>query len=638
MKNNLKFIRRRIRIINFIILLALIVFLNSVSFAWIFPEHRDITFIAIQNLSPEYRTILDSLWAEARAGYESRLSEAVTDATQSLKPAHLDYATWPAIAGDHSCSARNMLHNILDTDWILKVADVTAQLKIDLAGSKSRHDHINAFRDADVNLQRVDPEYATRAGSNNVHFLLARPEPNIGVKEYLISCLKAGAELNALGAYTWYHISALYKASGYSQERLSDKQRSELILSALADEAFALHFLEDAFASGHTAGTWGNAAQRKGTHDYYNERGLEITTWDGKRRILTGDAYMRPEGAEFAAISVRLSIEQLLDAASGKSTFNYEYDNNLIEALPDSFNVCKNIYMPKRVVDPNIIDPCAKILVTTPIPGLATGLGELPRFRSELGLFIGANASMHGNTVNGGFGVNQNRPGATAGIDAGIRLGIGLEGVMHGGGDGLVFLDFGWRQDGSSTMKFGNSPVLQDAGQFSAAIPGREAFTFRIRMPFYIVPFDLLITSPIFFIAPETYASMAVTAGLGGLIPWQAGIETGIGRFQFILGREMGVALYGRGDVKDALLISLDDASTALVNFRSTQLDFPIVEYRPFRTFASDQSSSLVLQMNFGVDIPHNEIVKLPQNIDTPELRPVWYLGLRAAFDWRYYF
>ena len=187
-------------------------------------------------------------------------------------------------------------------------------------------------------------------------------------------------------------------------------------------------------------------------------------------------------------------------------------------------------------------------------------------------------------------------------------------------------------------MKFGNSPVLQDAGQFSAAIPGREAFTFRIRMPFYIVPFDLLITSPIFFIAPETYASMAVTAGLGGLIPWQAGIETGIGRFQFILGREMGVALYGRGDVKDALLISLDDASTALVNFRSTQLDFPIVEYRPFRTFASDQSSSLVLQMNFGVDIPHNEIVKLPQNIDTPELRPVWYLGLRAAFDWRYYF
>lgn len=622
---------------KYFFLCSFLLLINISTYGWIFPEHRDITFIAIQKLTPDYRKILDTLWSEARVGFENRLNAAVIDATQSLKPAHLDYATWPAVAGDHSCSARNMLHNILDTDWILKVADVTAQLKIDLANSKSRHDHINAFRDADVNLQRVDPEYATRAGSNNVHFLLARPKPDIEVKEYLLSCLRAGAELNALGTYTWYHISALYKASKYFKENLSDKERSALILSALADEAFALHFLEDSFAAGHTAGTWGNAAQRKGTHDYYNERGLEITTWDGKRRILTGDAYMREADAEFAAIPVSTSLEQLLDVASGKLTFDYTYGNELTETLPDSFNVCKNIYMPKREVDPDIISPCAKILVTTPIPGLATGLGELPRFRAELGLFIGAVASMHGNTVSGGFGGNQSRPGAVGGIDAGIRLGIGLEGVMHGGGDGLVFLDFGWRQDGASSMKFGDSPILQEAGQFSAAIPGREAFTFRLRMPFYIVPFDLLITSPIFFIAPETYASMAVTAGLGGLIPWQAGIETGIGRFQFILGRETGVTLYGRGKVVDALLIPLDDGTTGLINFRSTQLEFPILEYRPFRTFATDQSSSLVLQLDLGVDIPHNETVQLPEGIDTPELRPVWYIGLRSAFDWRYY-
>ena len=128
------------------------------------------------------------------------------------------------------------------------------------------------------------------------------------------------------------------------------------------------------------------------------------------------------------------------------------------------------------------------------------------------------------------------------------------------------------------------------------------------------------------------------TAGLGGLIPWQAGIETGIGRFQFILGREVGLTLYGRGKRKDAILVPIDDNETALVNLKSTQLDFPIVEYRPFRTFSLDQSSSLVLQMNFGIDIPHNESVVLPEGIETPKLRPVWYLGLRAAFDWRYYF
>ena len=36
-------------------------------------------------------------------------------------------------------------------------------------------------------------------------------------------------------------------------EKFAEEERSQLILSALADEAFALHFLEDIYASGHTA-------------------------------------------------------------------------------------------------------------------------------------------------------------------------------------------------------------------------------------------------------------------------------------------------------------------------------------------------------------------------------------------------
>lgn len=607
--------------------------------AWIYPEHRDIALLAIQNLSPEHRSVLDKLWAEARLGYEERLTVAVIDATQSIKPAQLDFASWPAISGDHSCSPENLLYNVLQTDWILKVADVAAQLKIDLSESEDRHDHVNALRDSDINLQKVDPEYATRAGSNNVHFLLARPEANIEVRDYLISCVKEGAELNALGAYAWFHISALYKASRYYKENLSEEERSALILSAFADEAFALHFLQDSFAAGHTAGTWGNASQRKGTHDYYNEKGLEVSTWDGRRIILTGDAWMREQDAEIAALPVRISIEQLLDAATGKKIFDYTYNNELIEALPDSFNVCKNNFMPKRKVDPEILGPCAKILVTTPIPGLATGLGELPRFRAELGMFIGAVSAIRGFGISGGFGTNQNTPGVVGGIDVAVRLGLGLEGVMHGGGDGLVFLDVGWRQDGSSSMKFGDSPVLEQGGQFTAAIPGREAYTFRLRMPFYIIPLDLLITAPVLLIAsPETFANMAVTAGLGGLIPWQAGIETGIGRFQFILGREIGVSIYSRWANKDAILVPIASDKTALLNYKSTQLEFPVVEYRPFRTFSLNQSSSLVIQLNFGIDIPHGETVVVPEGIETPELRPVWYIGLRTAFDWRSYF
>ena len=87
------------------------------------------------------------------------------------------------------------------SDWILAVADVAAQFKLDLsriaegagrqAGRSGHHAdprHPPATRErghpgrtgqcvarADIRLQRADPEYATRAGSNNAHFLLARP-------------------------------------------------------------------------------------------------------------------------------------------------------------------------------------------------------------------------------------------------------------------------------------------------------------------------------------------------------------------------------------------------------------------------------------------------------------------------------
>lgn len=620
------------------ILFLIILFVYTNSSAWIYPEHRDITLFAIQKLSLQNRSILDKLWFDARISYEARLTQTIIDTSQSIEPAQLDFASWPAISGDHSTSPENMLSNVLNTEWILKVADVAAQLKIDLANSQSRHEHINALRDSDIKLQRVDPQYATRAGSNNVHFLLARPDAHIEVREYLLACLKGGAELNSLGAYTWFHISALQKAAKYYKEILSEKERSALILSALADEAFALHFIQDSFASGHTAGTWGNAAQRKGTHDYYNEKGLEITTWEGQRAVLTGDAFMRKEDAETAGIAVQSSLVQLIDAATGKLIFDYEYNNVIVEASPDTFNVSKNNFMPIREIDPAIIDPCVNILVTTPLPGLATGLGEFPRFTAELGPFLGVVSAIRGGGISNGFGVNQNNPGVTGSIYAGLRVGLGLEGVMHGGGDGLVFLEFGWLQDAAASMQYGNSPKLVQGGQITSAIPGREGLNFRFRMPFWLVPLDLLIAAPIMLLVDaDAWTSMAVSAGLGGLIPWQAGIETMIGRFQFILGREIGLTLYGNGKIEDAILIPLENNKTALLNYKSTKLDFPVLEYRPFRTFSLDQSSSLVLQFNFGVDIPHSETVVAPEGIEVPELRPVWYVGMRAAFDWRYY-
>ena len=621
----------------YLLFTCLFILVNSNIHAWIYPEHRDIALLAIENLSPEYRSVLDQLWTEARKGYEERLTESVIDATQTTKPTQLDYASWPAISGDHSCSPEILLYSVLQTEWILEVADVAAELKINLAEAKDRSQLINALRDSDIKFQRVDPEYATRAGSNNVHFLLARPDVNTDAKTYSTECLKEGAELNAVGAYTWFHLSALMKASRYAVENLTGDEKSALILSALADEAFALHFLEDVFASGHTAGTWGNASQRKGTHDYYNERGLEVVTWNGEIMVITGDAYMRQEDAETAAQSVGKSLEQFLDAANGNLKLDYEIDVLASENLPDSFNVCKNNFLLSREYDPDVIPLLSDVLTDTPVPGLATGLGELPRFKAELGLFIGVASDIRTNGLDGGFGVDQTTAGAVGGLDLNVRFGLGIEGVINESGDGLVFLEIGWRQDSPSSMNFGNVPSPIESGQIASAIPGRDALNLGIRMPYYILPFDLLITAPILlWAAPEAFASMAVTAGNGGLIPWQAGIATAFGRFQFILGREVGVSLYGGGTDQDAIIIPSGNI-TNVITYKSVQLDFPVLEYRPFRTFSLDQSSSLCFKLSFGVDFPYDEEIVVPEGGVLPELKPVWNVGLTMEFDWRYY-
>ena len=604
---------------------------SSYTFAWLYPEHRDIAVLAIQNLDPRYRALLDQLWKEARKGYESRLPESVIDPT----PNFIDYASWPAIAGDHSCSSENMLNNVLKTDWILKVSESAAELKADLAAADNRSRHINAVRDSDIKFQKADPEYATRAGSNDAHFLLARPEVNTDARTYSKLSLSEGSELNAMGAYAWFHLSALEKASLLTKNNLTQEQRSIIALSVLADEAFALHFLQDVFAAGHVAGDWGDASQRKGTHDYYNENGLEVSTWDGKRLILMGDAYMRPEDASRAAKTVGKSLEQVLDAAAG----TYVLENKQPEFWqPDSFNVCKSHSWPFRDFDSNVRPLMTEVLMTTPVPGMATGIGSLPRFRSELGTFIGVVPAIRGIGYNRDFAKDMNGSGAIGSIEVAVRIGVGLEGVLNQSGDGLVFLDIGGRMDGTSTQSENFSPNQTQAGVFTSAIPSRTAYFLRARMPFWLIPLDLFITAPVLLIAaPDAYAQMAVQSANGGLIPWQSGIATPIGRFQFILGREVGITFYGHSKNKDVIIIRLENNEKALLQYQSTQFEFPIVEYRPFRTFSTDQSSSMVAQFSFGFDNPHHQKLIYQEQEDIPELDTIWYIGIRIAFDWRYY-
>ncbi|WP_130434929.1 hypothetical protein [Rivibacter subsaxonicus] len=634
--------------------------------AWVYPEHRDIALLAVDSLDAERRAVFDDLWREARAQGGTRLCEYGADTPQGSSPSCIDWAALSAIAGDHSCSAHDMRAVVLDSRWILAVADVAARLKADLAridvmppasqtpggetpigdmrrrlqSETARAERINALRNADTRLQQADSEYATRARSNTAHFLLPRPSNDTKDVEYAALALGLGSDISAVGVYAWYHLSAMQKASRLAREQLSPEQRRQLTLAMLFDEAFALHFLQDTFAAGHVAGAWGNASQRQGTHDYYNAAGLEAFTWRGTSGsvVLMGDAHMRPVDAQRAATSVRESLEQLLDTAAGKPRAHQQSHTPAAEAEPDGFDVCRNDQLIRRAEGTRIgaesLPLVAEVLRETPIPGLGAGLGAMPRFRSELGAFIGLAGSIDGRVVDGGFVTGQNSAGSLGGVELAFRGGVGLDGVIGEAGDGLVFASIGLRAETPSTSRFVDTGFAQQAGNLAAAIPARAALAARIRMPFYLIPGDLLLLAPLYFFDPERYTAMAVTAGNGGLIPWQAGWATPIGRFQLVAGRELGVAFYGlRGN--DRLLAPGDP--TQLVELRSTYFDLPILEYRPYRAFASNQSSTVLFQLFVGADVPRSGNVVSPPGLPPVELKTVWSGGLRLVFDWRYY-
>ena len=129
---------------------------------------------------------------------------------------------------------------------------------------------------------------------------------------------------------------------------------------------------------------------------------------------------------------------------------------------------------------------------------------------------------------------------------------------------------------------------------------------------------------------------MGIIAASGGLIPWQRTLNTGIGAFQFVLGREVGIALFGYGKQG----IRGYTGSNGVVSgytYRSWQMDLPIVEYRPFRTFATNTALTGSLQLGFGFDFPNNAHLVDPPGAPGPDLGTSWFVYLKVAFDGRYY-
>lgn len=614
--------------------------------AWIFPEHRDIADRAIRQLPAAARAVLDRLWVEARVDYPTVLCDTMAAGDQGVKPACVDFAAWPALAGDHSCSPRDLVKGVLPSDWVLSVSKVAAETKVELAEAGSRESKNNRLATSNLKLQSADPEYASRAQSNIAHFLL--PRTGDDVIAYMRNAVHAGSPLNALGLYGQQHLAALAAAQRLANSpALDPRQRAEQARRIFALEAFAIHWLEDMFAAGHVAGTWGATAWRKGTHDYYNEFGLDGKRWNGESIVLFGDANMKPADLSRASAVVEESLEQLSRAlTSGDPLAVASQGFGLGPEGAYVFDACRDLIQPAATGGNSavIIDEMRPILLATPVPGRGEGEAHLPRFREELGPFVGVFGALGGGVAWGGLVSSHAR--AAGALAAGLRLGYGAESLTGTPGTATAFLEGGIQMTAAEAHRCsGSGCAVVGSSNLFPAEPARTGLRLGLRLPFWVIPGDVLILAPILALAaPHALSNVGVAAASGGLIPYERTFHTAVGSMQVVAGREFQATLYGvLGNsslpLKIAPIGTEADGSTryGVVSQKSVGFEFPIIEWTPFREFATQLTFAGCAQLGFGLDVPFKTRVLFPEGAESPASPVAWNVFLRWQFDGRYF-
>ena len=610
--------------------------------AWIYPEHRNIAVAAVQKLPPGDRAALDALWETARQTLPARLCPIPSEGDQGLAPACIDFAAFPAMAGDHSCSPKEIAERVLPGDWILDVARVAAETQANLAKARDRDQSLNAIATSNLALQAADPEYVSRAGANNAHFMLPRVDNDPA--SYVLSAVKEGAPLNAMGLYLQYHMAALELAQRYTTQPPSPADRPGAALRILVLEGYALHWLEDIYAAGHVVGTWGTDAWRKGTHDYYNEFGHDGATWGGEPVLLFGDSFMRDADLRRASDAVEHSLEQLVAALrAGDELGTLAIDFGLPAVQIFAFDSCKEVAQPSIAKAGGLARHFGPVYQAMPVPGRGQGDVHLPRFREELGPFIGAFSSITGNLGWGGIGTETAQ--FYGSLSAGVRLGFGAESLTGTVGTGLAFVEAGITMQSAQTdaCKGGDLCSALGTNAFIPRVPARTGLRLGLRLPFWLIPGDMLLLAPVLALAsPSALSSVGVAAASGGLIPYERSFGIGVGWLQVIIGREIDAVLYGfLSDV--TILVPIGpppdpSADLGAAKLQSIALVFPVLEWTPVRTFATQLVFATVVQLGFGVEIPLTTPIVYPTGYGNASLSPSWNVFLRGQFDGRYFF
>ncbi len=269
------------RLLAFALTLVATILASSRANAWYFPEHVVLLHDGHAALAPELRAIIGDAVAAARGdglnlcertdvsldevlrGVPLRTAMIQTPASVKCVP----YIALPGLAGDHASDVdelRTVLTGTKGVDLVSTVAYEWHRFRQNVLRGQTSVDRMSYVHDLDVALYFIDSGYVTRARATRVHFRdVGRPFDDV-----LRDLASQGRIDDQLGRIVFHHMRSLVLAA---------KGRR---VEALLEHAFAIHFLEDAFASGHLAmsdASWalGRDAVRL-RHDSFNAEGLAV--------------------------------------------------------------------------------------------------------------------------------------------------------------------------------------------------------------------------------------------------------------------------------------------------------------------------------------------------------------------------
>jgi hypothetical protein len=278
--------------------------------AWYFPEHAELTRLALRDFAPHFAT--DALRVAVTDARETglRICPETTTALHAVpvpsRSSCVSYSVLAALAADHANTTEDLAISlskdryrlppmsnlplaILLTDaardtwdtfthraepdairvWTTEVSRLSMS-SVQSSGVANPRDFV---RTLDAELLVIDTEYVTRAKGAKTHF----HDPTSSLRVVLQQA--ALGELDNVLAQVLAHHARSLQLAWRAHWATSIEDRRLLRREALLEHAFALHFIEDAFAAGHVATDPAVAAdeRRAERHDYFNRQGLALT-------------------------------------------------------------------------------------------------------------------------------------------------------------------------------------------------------------------------------------------------------------------------------------------------------------------------------------------------------------------------